>query len=981
MRVPLAPSSSAVFACFLLTELVISPGRPPACAQTTGDMKGFVVDGGGIPLPGVSIEVRSPALQAFRTATTGASGEFRLAVLPPGVYVVSARLPGFKNASQPEVRVALGETVHVRMTLVLAAKAEIFVSGDAPLVDTASAKTGVSMPAFTLAKLPLGRNFSSAMLTLGGSGKDSAGNTVYGATGLENSYIIEGLNTTGVVNGNQGKQLNLEFIQEVEVRTGGYEAEYGRAMGASVNVVTKSGGNEFHGDFFGYFDSSSLAASDQHVDDRAALNLTLPDSPKRYDFGLDLGGYFLRDVLWFFGAYDRVRNDASYQRVDSLTYTPTSVVSNYVDGTDVTRTDIFSAKLTLRAGPSHTFVVSVFGDPGKTDGRLYTSAGPASAVLGSYEIGGGTDVAARWEGVFGSRVLAQAQYGYHEEGWTAYSDYADWVRFAEIRRGFSQAMPGSGPGGLGPGTMRRNAWGASATAFIGSHEIKAGIGYEYLNSYWSDYYSGGGVVRRWLASKTGAFLYAGHSGWAKYPLNCQVRTDGTRGNFGWVDPTTCNSWEPTARADTYPRMRNLGLFIQDSWKIRPNLTLNFGVRYEDQRIYDAQDQPRITLTDQWSPRVGVVWDPLKNGRSKVYASYGRYYQVIPQYIQIAAMGNEYGIFAYNYTANHLDLVNDSNLAPFEYLVGSDYVPPGVKGIYQDEVTAGVEVEVWKNWSFGIKGIYRSLGRVLEDRCDVYDPRTGLAGSVPPEAATACAMMNPGVGQFGQLSDPANPDCWEDFPASTVPKPCEPVHASRVFRGLQLDVRRRFSEGFQLQASYLYSRLVGNYDGFVNQRTGQGMPSLNGDFDTPDTLVNVWGKLSLDRTHQIKLSGLYVLPFGLLTGINASFATGAPLSIMGRTGSYLIYLEPRGSWDQLPSTYNVDLHLEYPIRVASVTLTPLVDIFNVTNAQIATQRGQTYNNVIGGNQTPPYTAPTVPPFGQNTAWQSPRLVRVGARVTF
>ena len=961
---------------------VLAAGTRSSTAQTTGELRGAVTGSNGAGLAGVTVEARSPSLQGVRSTSSDASGRFQLALLPPGIYGVEARLPGFRTESRPGVRVALGETAVVPFTLVVETAAGVEVTAHLPLVDTVHTQTGTSLPASTLTRLPLGRNFTSAMLTVGGTGTDSQGNTVYGATGLENNYIVDGLNTTGVLQGAQGKQLNLEFVQEVEVRTGGYEAEFGRALGGSVNVITKSGGNEFHGDLFGYYDSASLTSADKHVEDREAANLALVEPPTRYDFGLDLGGYAVKDTLWFFGAYDRVASDADYRRVESLTYTPTSVVSNYVDGTDVTRTDLFSAKLTLRAGPSHTFVASVFGDPTTFDGRQATNIrGPDSAVLAKHETGG-TDVVARWEGIFGSKLLAQAQYGYHGEAERYSSDYADRLTVMDFRRGLGQFAPGSGPGNLYPSTLRRNAWSASATAFLGSHELKGGVGYEYLNSTWPEYLPGGGWIIRWRGSATGAFLYAAHFAFARIPLNCQVRTDGSRGSFGFVDPTTCNGWEPTDRAEANPTTRNLAFFLQDSWKPLPNLTVNVGLRYEDQRLYDAGGQPRIKLTDQVSPRVGVVWDPLADGRSKAWAFYGRFYQVIPQSIQVSALGNQYSIFAYNYSENELDLVNDSELAPFEYLYGSDYVPPGVKGLYQDEIAAGVEAEVWSGWSVGIKGIYRALGRVLEDRCDVYDPRSGLAGTVPLEAATGCVVINPGEGDFGQLSDPANPDCWEDYPASTVPRPCESVRASRVFRGLQLDVRRRMSERFQLQASYLYSKLTGNYDGFVNERSTQAWPGLNGDFDYPDTLVNVHGSLSLDRTHQARLSGIYAFRFGLQAGVSAAFATGAPLSVMGSSRSgYPEYLEPRGSWDRLPSTYNVDLHLEYAVRIGAVSLTPVVDVFNLTNVQTATRRGETYNSSRNGNQDPPYTNPTVVTFGKDLAWQSPRVVRLGARVSY
>lgn len=954
----------------------------PVAAQTTGSIEATVRDTSGEALPGATVAADSTALQGIRTGVTDTRGNIRFGLLPPGRYVVTARLGGFGDDRASAVRVALGEQTSVLLTLPLAAAAEIQVRAEVPLVDTSHTLLGTSMPAQVLGRLPLGRNFTSVMLTVPGAGTDVAGNTVYGATGLENTYVVDGLNTTSVYYANQGKQLNLEFVQEVEVRAGGYEAEHGSTMGAVVNVITKSGGNEFRGEVFGYFDSGSLTATDQHLEERTALSLELPEPQTRWDLGADLGGYLLRDRLWFFGAVDRVATDEDHQRVESLEYTSTTVVPTYVDGTDVTRSTLFSGKLTLRAGAAHGFVVSVFGDPTSFDGRVNKERrGPASATLVRAE-SGGTDVVARWEGVFGSRFLGQVQYGYHEEADAARNDYEDRVGFEDVRRGLAQYAPGSGPGFLWDGRYRRNALAASTTGFFGSHEVKAGAAWEYLNSGWTDFYSGGGVVYRYRAGGSGAFLYALHTAFADLPLNCRLLTDGTAGSFGFVDPTTCSAWEPAGSGRADPRTESFSAFVQDSWRLLPNLTLNAGLRYEAQRIYDAAGEARIELTDQLAPRVGVTWDPLGNGRSKVHASYGRYHQSIPQSLQNTAMGSEYFVAAFNFTEDRLDLVNNGSLVPYELLAGSNYVPPDLKGIYQDEVVVGVEAEVHRNWSVGLRGIYRAVGRTIEDRCDLYDPRSGLADLVPEGEFTSCAMMNPGEGTFGQLSDPTNPDCWEDYPESTVPRPCESVRATRTFRGLQLDLRRRFSDSFQLQASYLLSKLEGNYDGFVDQRTGAQAPTLLGDFDVPEKLVNVDGTLSLDRTHQARLTGYYSFAFGLQAGLNASFATGGTLSILGRSDSnYLVYLESRGTWDRLPSTYRVDLHLEYPVKLGPFTLTPLVDVFNLTDAQAATRRGETYNNLAGADQSPPYTNPTVATFGRDISWQPPRVVRLGARISY
>ena len=137
----------------------------------------------------------------------------------------------------------------VPLTMSVSVKEEVVVTGEAPVIDTAKTTIGVTGTSEQISRLPLARNFTSVATTAPGTGTDNSGGiTFYGATGLENQYIIDGVNTTGIKIGNAGKTLTNEFVQEVEVKTGGYEAEYGRALGGTINVVTKSGGNEFHGD-------------------------------------------------------------------------------------------------------------------------------------------------------------------------------------------------------------------------------------------------------------------------------------------------------------------------------------------------------------------------------------------------------------------------------------------------------------------------------------------------------------------------------------------------------------------------------------------------------------------------------------------------------------------------------------------------------------------------------------------------------------
>jgi hypothetical protein len=264
-----------------------------ASAQTTGGIVGRVVDEDGGGLPGVTVEAKSPSLQGLRAATTDADGTYRLTLLSPGEYTVTFSLTGFATDTKNAVTVNLGRDTTLNTAMRAAAAEEITVFGEAPVIDSNSTALGVNLSTRAIESLPSGRNYTSIVQVTPGISSDANPEnqgqstiTIYGSSGAENSYYIDGVNTTGVEYGFQGKELNFEFIQAIDVKTGGYEAEYGRSTGGVINVITKSGGNEFHGDVFGYYDNDSLQSS---PDDIVSTGGVLQGYTKK-DYGFDLGG-------------------------------------------------------------------------------------------------------------------------------------------------------------------------------------------------------------------------------------------------------------------------------------------------------------------------------------------------------------------------------------------------------------------------------------------------------------------------------------------------------------------------------------------------------------------------------------------------------------------------------------------------------------------------------------------------------------------
>jgi outer membrane receptor protein involved in Fe transport len=991
-----------------------------AIAQTTGDIDGTVSDTNNAPLPGASVTLTSPALQGTRTTVSDAAGRYRFPVVPSGTYTVTAAISGFTKAERRNIVVSIGATATVPITLSVSVREEVVVTGEAPVVDTTKTEIGGTISTETLQKLPLGRNFTAVAQNFAGTtvGVWNNNPVVYGATGLENQYIVDGVNTTGIKLGDQGKTVAQEFIQEIEVKTGGYEAEYSRALGGTFNVVTKSGGNEFHGDAFAYYDASSLAGSDKTAADKAAVGQGALVLPKRLDGGADLGGFLMKDRIWFFGAYDGVKRDQDINQRVGYSWATKQVTTIGSSTSDINNN--YSGKLTFRLGESNTIAVSVFGDPETFKGRLTDIISDPATQNGTINYGG-PDISAKWDGIFGTGFLAQLQYGHHEQKNDQQPDSTG-LAIQTARSGYLTFYnPGSGNPLWYNEKYKRDAGTLTATGFFGGNEVKLGVNYEDIKSNFEEQYGGGDIVTDRYSASSGKYSYTRDRYFSQIPLNCVGRIDSTGkvipGNFGQPGPgnalvpnvQACAGYTPAASVSNPPTTANTGAFLQDSWKIMRNLTLNLGVRYDDQKLKDADGNTSIHVSGEWSPRAGLVWDFMNNGKSKFTASYGRYYTVIPQDIQTRALGNEYTTFAYNYSQGVKNPVTNTNIASYAYVQGGELVQPGLKGMYQDELIGGVEYELFKNWSVGVRGVYKALGRAMEDRCDVYDPRLNLSGYVPAGALTTCSLVNLGDSNdpLQKVSDPSNPACWSGPNSTgTLAGNCETTHLRRYYRGVELNINHRFSNNFYMLANYVYSSLRGSFDGNEFQVNGQQDPNISAGFDYVDFAKNSFGRMALDRKNQFKISGMYSFPFGLSAGGDYHYSSGAPFVVHGylRPGYYVegFLLPDRGELGSMPAVWEADLHLEYSFRIGAVSITPIADIFNLLNRQGVTNIDGNFNgaqtlaantpsNQIGNAAFPNCNASTAnygnsacstnPNYLKAIAWQNPISVRLGARVSF
>ncbi len=355
-------------------------------------------------------------------------------------------------------------------------------------------------------------------------------------------------------------------------------------------------------------------------------------------------------------------------------------------------------------------------------------------------------------------------------------------------------------------------------------------------------------------------------------------------HFYWTTPLATIDNAPTSALVAPVKHDNTVIYLQDRWQISAAFGLNIGVRWDRQEIFDRFGRRVIDLKDDYAPRLGFTWAPGAEGHSKLYGSFGQYYEQIPMDLVIRSFAQERQARIFNY-----DPLSTSPDAAAEFDLGRDSVilggfteeaDPNLKNQYINEFMLGYEREIMPDVAVGVKRIYREYGRVIEDFVctDAYDYCIG----------------NPGKGIMQRIY---TYDVSTTFPA---PEP------KREYKGLQLDATKRFSNNWQGLASYVYSKLDGNYDGEYAPFTNVGAdPNISAAYDYYDFFtdgrnfdrITNDGPLSNDRRHQFKFSGYYITDFKLSIGVSGYYRTGTPLTKYGFSDGYNRYeffLSKRGA---------------------------------------------------------------------------------------
>jgi hypothetical protein len=471
-----------------------------------------------------------------------------------------------------------------------------------------------------------------------------------------------------------------------------------------------------------------------------------------------------------------------------------------------------------------------------------------------------------------------------------------------------------------------------------------------------------------------------------------------------------------------------GAFLQDAWKVLPNLSVHLGLRDDQEdvrsadgtKIYNSQvvgvngniiqqGGQQFVLKNEWQPRLGIAWDPAKDGSTKVSASYGRFYYALPTDLTVRSYNQKIDANTFNYSSDPLTLAQDPAIGKVPFTQGGVTAEPfqdNLKGIYQDEYALGFEKALTSSLSVAVRYNYRNLGRTIEDRCD-FD------AAYPEGNANTCTIINPGSsspfatgvgvhtcdGRDYVGAAPPGSDCTG--PQTTnVAIPA----AERKYHGVEFVVKDQVSNQLWAQFSYLWSHLYGNYDGeaSINEAAkaggGQTDPGINADYDYPLFLKNAAGNLALDHRHSFRLDGAYTTPFGLTVGLGTYLRSGAPISEFGYFNSgYLsegYQIVPRGTVGTYPWTFEINLSASYAIKFSSVTVTLMAQGNNLLNHQTPVGLNQdctvaTPNNTAaasGPGSVMDCSAVTNPNSGNPdyglVSWRTdPRVFKLGARVSF
>ena len=904
-------------ACLVAVVLATSLA---SAQERFGSLTGRVTDQQGGAVPGVTVTITNAQTGESRLFVTDSNGQYLAQDLNPGRYTVLFELTGFSRVERSDISVLLGRTFELDAQMRVGQLSETVqvTAESAPLVDTRSTLIGHNVTAEEFDRLPKSRSFQSIALTAPSvnSGEVEGGFQVNGASGAENAFTVDGIVTNSLVNGQSRQNTVFEYLQEVQVKTSGISAEYGGALGGVVSAVTKSGGNVLRGEGHYLFEGSALKAAPvkrlvlDPIGDQTAFYIQDKESPEAHnEFGGSVGGPIVRDKLFFFGSYSP-RNEV---KTNNYNFDDTS----YDIERNIWKQQAFG-KLTyaMRRG-SASF--STLWTPITADGthQAYNGAtansyiGPGSSL--ETNIGRGyetnqVNTSGTFDFSLSNTSFLSFRGGYFHD---RYSDtgipLTTSYTYQTPTTPIDAQLPPSVRGGIGTSNVPR----AQITDFdttkrsnfnvdynhvfngLGLHTLKGGYGFQHVVNDINSFYPGGYVFLFWDRS----FTFGG--------------ANRGRGTYGYYE---VNDRRITSKAGSDIH----SLYLQDQWTVGSRLTLNLGLRTEDEAVPTfrpdiAKNAFEFGFSDKLAPRLGAAYDLWGNGRLKVFGSWGLYYDWTKYELPRGSFGAEtWCIYYRGLETTNVGSLNLSNMPGADLWVSQgscrdrrvasfqEEIDPDLEPMRQSSTSAGIEYQLANNSVLTVHYIHNDLLETIED-----------VGFLNAQGDEGYLISNPGKRQAAI-----------QFPTGETPLGQPIPRPKRLYDALEVGYNRRFANNWFVSANYTLSRLYGNYAGLassdeittpttgVTSATAQQQAgsiarpggNVNRAWDLDELLydshgnLDVVGRLATDRPHVVKLYGAYQFPFGTQVGAFFYGGSGTPISTyVTSVNTADLFVEGRGQF--------------------------------------------------------------------------------------
>jgi hypothetical protein len=962
-------------------SLIVLSAFMAMAQETTGSLDITVKDPNGAVVPNVAVTVTATGTSAgfHRTVTTDDQGFVRVLQVPPGNYSLAvAATAGFKALSIDNVTVVLGKTTPVNVAMSTTVGASVTVTGgEIQPLDPTDTKIQTTISAETAELLPKGPNFTSILKASPATRPEprSGQFQIDGASGSENTFVIDGQEVTNVRTGalNQNSNLPFQIVQEVQIKSSGFEAEYGGATGGVVNLVTKGGNNNYHGEFGMQFRPSRLEPIE-----RTSYFINAFGNPEHYPSRRDnylefnptanLSGPIIKNKVWFFGSWtpQYFNQDRTLNYVNSKTRVPVNNIQEYrfqqINYYGFARIDAQPfQRLRVTATYNYNPIVQRGTIPGYSS---ETNTPPSQA--------GGTLSGAAFENQTGGRQNSQ---NYTFQGvWSAtdkliitgkaghyflnekLGTYGQGNPFIP-RVTCSGLSPKDFPAGFGcfkgfnnglpviENTLfdatKRNVYEADATysfTGMGRHELKGG----------------------WQRNQVGNAVSIRDTDQIVLRYGQTIASYSGRGIPS--DPNAVGAGQLiTFQTHGNVTSKNDGVFIQDKWQPNTRLTFNLGVRAENENVPSfIANLPGIKFGwgSKIAPRLGVAYDLTGDGKTKVSAFYGWFYDRFKYELPRGSFGGDeyhsmfFEIFPNDTLASftRASILGSGNpipggacpatLAPVYGKIRCDIdnrissnsggpltqvggIDPNIKPFRESELTFTFERQLSTNYLFSGRYTHKNVDNAIED-----------AGFPNSQGSEYYIIGNPGEGLYKQQAD--------QFGLIAI-KP------QRKYDAVEIRLDRRFANNFYFNANYTYSRLFGNYSGLSSSdEEGRLSPNVNRYFDQPQAGWTIAGGpdnglLATDRPHVFKFYGAYRLNwdrFGFSKNNETEFGmfqtaeSGSLLTtFVSVDGIAFIPLTKRGDMGRTPTFTQTDFSVRHRYHFGNdkrYTLVADLDVLNLFN---------------------------------------------------